>query len=419
MIDTTESMQPAIDNLKTSLNTKIIPTILNGDSAKGIPAIPGAHLGLGTFRDVPWLPWGLTTDEPYSWRFRIAGATVYGNVAPPRDNGGVLQAPESVEKILGSLQAAGGGDAPEAAGLALFMAATDRPVRLGNGGLWPPAQHPLWGAYSESTWGPQCGAVGRVGRACFRAGKLPIFAVITDAAFHNGATPANDYLPAGVPSGVGGAKTYQEVVAALQSASAKVVGVPLNTGLPGAAAFDLGKLARDTGSVYQTPGGVAKPLVAERDSTSGELSDELVRLIGLLAGQGLNNVTTVRSNYACPGNMDCTGDNIPDHAYENPQVGAEPGPFNAVQLISSVRPVEVPPPAAKPYLSVDASTFYGVRGDATVEFEVTAENTVVKPTRTVVVRVLLEVQTPSGLSLGGPEGVKVIYLVIPPGSTIQ
>ncbi len=72
----------------------------------------------------------------------------------------------------------------------------------------------------------------------------------------------------------------------------------------------------------------------------------------------------------------------------------------------------------KPYTSVDTTTFYGVRGDATVEFEVFARNTVLKPQALTVVRAILRVQTPGGQALGGPDGVKVIYLVIPPYSIV-
>ena len=36
------------------------------------------------------------------------------------------------------------------------------------------------------------------------------------------------------------------------------------------------------------------------------VSDEVVRLIGKLVGQGLNNVTTKTTNYDCPGAVDCT-----------------------------------------------------------------------------------------------------------------
>ncbi|MCA9643840.1 MAG: hypothetical protein KC492_24270, partial [Myxococcales bacterium] len=66
-----------------------------------------------------------------------------------------------------------------------------------------------------------------------------------------------------------------------------------------------------------------------------------------------------------------------------------------------------------PYSTIDATTFYGVRGDKTVEFEVTAENTVIKPKVLTVLRALLRVQTPGGQALGGTDGIKVIYLVIP------
>ncbi len=426
LIDTTTSMQPAIDNIKASLDTEIIPTVLNGDktAVPEIPAIPGAWIGIGDFKDVNWSPWGIPGDYVYGFKFDLGGSTVYGNVSPPIDNGGVLGAPDNVRTILDSLTAIGGGDSPESTTQALWLASTNQDYRaVGGGEPWPPNENPptcgMPVCFDAADWRAKCDDPSQLGRACFRPGKLPIFVIVTDAGFHNGPTAPFDYVvpPDRPPSGtaVNGTKTYAQVLKSMNDISAKVVGVSVDTGLPGQARNDLIDLAQQTGSLFFDPkfGGAEKPLVTEKDTRTGDVSTEVVRLIGLLAGQGLNNVTTVTTNYDCDGGKDCNGDGAPDPAYHNFPDGPTSMPFDASRLIKDVHTV---PSMAnpKPYASLNASTFFGVRGDATVEFEVVAENNLIQTNQIVVVRALLRVQTPTGLALGGPAGVKVIYLVIPP-----
>ena len=431
LIDTTNSMQPAIDNIKSSLDSSIIPTILNGDATATpeIPAIPGAWIGIGDFKDVPWAPWGIPGDRIYGFKFDLgadAGGTVYGNMSPPNSSGGVFTAPDNVRDILNSLAASGGGDSPEAASQALFLASTNEDYRaVGGGEPWPPNDPPGSGNFDAAEWRKSCDDASKLGRACFRPGKLPIFVIVTDAGFHNGPTdgpmpaPNFDYVvpPAMPPSGtaVNGTRTYEEVLAAMNQISAKIVGVSVDTGTPGQARADLIDLAEQTGSKFFDAkfGGSEKPLVTEQDTSTGDVSAEVVRLIGLLAGQGLNNVTTVTNNYDCQGGVDCTGDGSPDPEYHNFTDAVTSMPFDAAQLIKSVDTVESTANPL-PYASRSESVFFGVRGDATVEFEVVADNQVLNPSNIVVVRAILRVQTPTGLALGGADGVKVIYLVVPP-----
>ncbi len=420
LIDTTQSMQPAIDNVKSSLDTSIIPAILNGDPAANppIPAIPGAWIGIGTFRDVPWLPWGVAGDNIYSFFFNLSGTQVYGNMAAPKTVGGKFVAPDNVKQILGSLSASGGGDAPEGTTQALWMAALNKPYRAyAGGGPWPP--NPTTGTYDATKWLAKCSDPNAIGRACFRPGKLPVFVIITDAAFHNGPAASYDYVepPGSPPTGnpVAGDVKYSDTISALKSINAKVVGVSVNTGAPGVARHDLIDLATQTGSLYaeeQFGKVTQKPLVTDKDTADGNVSSEVARLIGLLAGEGLKDVTTVHENYSCPGGVDCNGDGVVDPKYENFTDKNTGKPFDATQLITAIKPVKVA--TNPPYSNIDATTFYGVRGDATVQFEVFAQNKVLKTTQTTVVEVLLHVQTPAGQALGGKDGVKTIYLVIPP-----
>lgn len=402
MVDTTASMQPAIDSLKQSISTKVIPSILNGDANANppIPPIDDAWVGIGSVRDVPWTPYGQAGDDIYRHRFDINGQAIVGNVTPPIKQGNTFLAPDNVSKILGSLTAAGGGDGPEATTQALWMAATNGLYAATIGGVWSPA----------NPYPAPCGDISMFGAPCFRKDAIPVFVIVTDAAFHNGPLANNNYDP----TKVGGTKPYTDATAALNAAHAKIVGVPVNTGAAGAARADLGDLAKETGSLYHDPafGGTDRALVSETDVTSGGVSDEVVRLLGLLSGAGLHDVTTDRESYSCAGGVDCTGDGKIDLAYANPPVMAGGEPFDASKLITSVKPVESDAVPA-PYGSLDSATFFNVRGNAELTFRVHAKNNVWAPESLVVLRAKILVETPSGQLLGGAKGVKLVYFVIP------
>ncbi len=402
LVDTTASMQPAIDSLKASISTKVIPGLLNGDPAANppIPPIGDAWIGAGSVRDVPWGGYGQPGDDVYRHRFDVAGQTIVGNVTPPLPQGNGFVAPDNVTKILGSLTAAGGGDGPEATTQALWMASTNGLYTNTFGGLWSPA----------NPYPAPCDDLDKIGVPCFRKDAIPIFVIVSDAPFHNGPLAAHNYDAAKV----GGTRTYTEAVDAINAMSGKVVGVPVNTGTAGAARADLTDLATKTGSAYHDPsfGGTDRALVSQTDVTSGEVSDEVVRLLGLLSGAGLHDVTTARANYSCAGGVDCNGDGKTDLAYENPPVMAGGAPFDASKLISAVAPIEsnqVP----KPYSSLDKATFFGVRGAADLSFRVHAKNDLWAPNTLVVLRAKILVQTPAGQLLGGANGVKLVYFVLP------
>lgn len=402
MVDTTDSMQPAIDNVAGSLEDTILPALLNGDpdAKPPIPSIPGAWVGVGEMRDIPWSPWGAKDDDVYRNAFRLDGAggpVTLGNVAPPEGTAPDYEAPDDVVRILDSLSASGGGDSPEGTTQALWTAATGKTYEATLGGYWK----------SEA---PSCADATFRGAPCFRPDALPLFVIVTDAPFHNGPVSTFDYDA----SMTGGTRSYDEVVEALETLGGKVIGVPVDTGTPGAARADLTDLAERTGSTYFDPafGGAEHPLVSAQDTASGQVSTEVVRLVGLLAGQGLHNVTTLTQNYACPGGVDCDGDGAPDPAYENPVMDPDTEPFDASKLITKVEPVPVDV-TPMPYADLDETTFYGVRGEATVTFRVHAVNEVLDPPVLTVLRAKIQVQTPKGQRLGGADGEKVVYLVVP------
>ena len=402
LVDTTASMQPAIDALKTSLSSTIIPTILNGDfnANPPIPPIGDAWVGAGEVRDVPWGAYGQPGDTIYRSRFTIGGKAVAGTVAPPVKNGPKLDPPANVQAILGSLAAAGGGDGPEATTQALWIASTNKPYAATGLGVWTP----------EQPYPAPCSDPGMFGVPCFRPASLPVFVIVTDAPLHNGPVAAHAYDPVVA----GGTRTYAETINALDAIHARVVGVPVAGGNPGAARADLSDLAKKTGSLYHDPafGGSDKPLVPDADVASGEVSKEVVRLLGLLAGAGLHDVTTSKASYDCAGGVDCTGDGAPDPEHHNPELTPGQGPFDASSLITKVATVasQINP---LPYGSLDEETFFGVRGDAEVTFRVHARNDSLKPSTLLVLRALIRVETPTGQILGGKDGVKPVYFVIP------
>ena len=411
LVDTTASMQPAIDALEASLASTILPTILNGDlSAKPpIPPIDDAWIGIGTVRDLPWPPYGQPGDDAYRNAFDLGGARVLGDVAPPVKQNGAWAPPTSVATILASLTASGGGDGPEAMTQALWLAAANQPfAAVGPSDFWNPAA--AWSNGSPTPPYPAtCAAPGARGVPCFRAQSLPIFVLVSDAALHAGPKPGNDY-----GADTTGTRTYAEAVASLKAIDAKVVGVPVAGGNPGAARADMKDLAEKTGSLYHDAsfGGADLPLVPSDDVTNGAVSKEVVRQLGLLAGAGLHDVTTTRASYDCAGGVDCNDDGQVDLEYHNPKLGPGAAPFDASTLITAVATVA----SAKsplPYASLDATSFYGVRGAAEVTFRVHARNDVLKPPSLVVLRALIRVQTPTGQLLGGKGGVRLVYFVVP------
>ena len=109
------------------------------------------------------------------------------------------------------------------------------------------------------------------------------------------------------------------------------------------------------------------------------------------------------------------GDGTVDVADDNKIVPPATTPFDAEQLIKAVEPL----PSTKvplPYKNLDATTFYGVKGDAEVTFRVRAKNDVIKPSSLLVVRAELRVQTPKGIVLGGKDGAPHDYTLLAPGA---
>ncbi len=165
LMDTTGSMGDEIANLKTSLNTTVIPAIRT--------TIPDAWFGVGRHDDYPIAPYGDTG----------SGDVVYRNLIDMTDP---ATGSAAITTAVNSLNLHYGYDWPESQAQALWAIAT------GSGlGTYAPAH--------------ACATAGRFGYPCFRPGTVPIVVLLTDAPFHNGPEPGFDYSGASFP---GGSTTY-------------------------------------------------------------------------------------------------------------------------------------------------------------------------------------------------------------------
>lgn len=285
LVDTTGSMGTAITNVRSSLSTMIVPAVQ--------AAIADVVMGVGDYRDFPVDPYG----DPGDWAFTMRQAMTPDVAA--------------VQTALNALRAGGGNDGPESALEGLHGAAV--------GGSCPDG----------------------FGQACFRNDSHPIIVLVTDAEMHNGPGGANAY------SGIAGAHTFTETVAALNARSVKVVGVavdpapfPFPIPVPLAARPHLLELARGTSSrslsgaetVYDAPGG----------SVSRAVVDGIADLVG------------------------ATTQDVDSATRDDP---SDAEGVDARRFIQEVRPLR-----ATRATRFDATTFYGVAGGTTITFQVTFGN---------------------------------------------
>lgn len=198
LVDVTGSMMEEIEQIRSRLSDTIAPGIAT--------SIPDVRFSLGEYAEFPVPPYGDLSDRP----FRLVTSSTADLV--------VLQ------RGLDSLVLESGGDGPESAIEALYLASTGE----GLGVIVPPRR---------------C-ATGTVGYPCFRATGSRIFVWITDAASHNGPFGENPYDDSVAPR----PHQYEETIAALNGIGAKVLGLYSGFGDP-AERGHLEEVARRTGAV--------------------------------------------------------------------------------------------------------------------------------------------------------------------------
>lgn len=358
LIDTTGSMQDAIDNVSSSLSN--IATQIR-------MRIPNVELGVGQYRDFPnavglggFNDYGSAGDMPYAHEQDITADI------------------PSVQAALSRLSAGGGADTPESASEALYQVAT------GEGETWTF----MSGASPFVLPRKACPAVPdevgrRVGYPCFRPDSLPIVVLVTDAPFHNGPGGSNSYTGiTPMPH------FFDQSVAVLNQIGARFIGVAVGTG----GRDDERAAATMTGTVDL----MGNPLVY--DASGGTVSNAIVEGIETLAGRTPQDVDAISEN-----------------------VAGNPDNFDATMFISAITPVEgynggqSGPIPGVTYRDKDDQYFYDLVPGTTAEFDVRFVNSVRPPAATAqIFRATIIVRGNSVARLDS----RNVYIVVPPDGAI-
>lgn len=203
VVDATGSMGPAINNIRTNLNSLI--STIKAD-------VPEAHFGVAAAQDFPVDPYGASTNTPVK-------------VSP---NGFMTPDITKTQAAVDALTTDDGKDSPEALIPALHKVLANEATFWPNGGYQAP-------------FAPGVGDYGALG---FRSDALPILVLITDAAAHNGRRMACADSPfqacrAGCCTATQAslhdeypfaAADADDLVAEMQGRGAKFIGVALNDG---------------------------------------------------------------------------------------------------------------------------------------------------------------------------------------------
>lgn len=227
LVDTTQSMQQEIDQIRDNLRDRLAPGIRS--------TIRDSQLGVASFGDFPSEPCGDDGDVPFTL-----------NLPVTNDIG-------RVQAAVRALVAGGGNDNPEAQVEALFQVATG----AGRGPLIPPS----FGCPS-----------GGFGYPCFREDALPIVLLFSDAPFHDGPLGMNPYT-CSLP--VRPAR-YREAVDALTTRGVRVMGLYSGAG---EGREDLDAIARDTNAIDSS----GNPIVFDIGLNGTGLSESVVQAIRTLA----------------------------------------------------------------------------------------------------------------------------------------
>ena len=326
LVDTTGSMTAALNNVRTSLATQIVPAIND--------AIADAVMGVGDFRD-----YYDSSPGADPMMFGGPGDYVYMN------RQSMTADTAAVQSALNALRIGGGNDGPESSTEALYLAAAGT-----------------------------CSGGSGFGQACFRSMSHPIIVHVTDAPFHNGPGNSNPYLPAF------NLHTFSQMTAALNAQNVKIVGAAIGTMIFGIASYssedDLNATAMATMSR------AADGSTTVYRAAGGRVSDQVVAGISDLVGASTQDVSARK--------LDDTTDTV-----------------DATMFITAITPTL----SSRPVNHMDATTFYGVPGGATITFDVTFVNTTTPATsRVQLYRAFIEVfDVASGTALDR----RNVYIVIP------
>ena len=248
LVDTTGSMGGAITNVRTSLST---PTTGIIDRVR--TEIADVQFGVGGYDDYPVGGYGdpASGDRAYYHLQDITASTT------------------DAQAGVNMLATHYGVDGPESGVAAMWSATTGMGLAGASG----------WTSSRAASSVGACPA-GTFGWPCFRSGAVPIIVLISDIYQHNGPVgiDENPYSDAIIG---GHAPTYLELVAALNSARVRVIGVAVSGG--GRAQME--RMATDTGAVD----GTGVPLVST--ASSGSVSAAVIDQIRTLANSSIFDIS--------------------------------------------------------------------------------------------------------------------------------
>ncbi len=180
LVDTTQSFDGEISQLQRTLTASVIPQLR--------ARVESLSIGVSSFQDMPFSPWGLPTDRPFTLQ-----------VAQTSNSLRVSGAVQMLNRPLGN-----GGDRPESWAEALYQVGTGAGLDVGARVLVPPFVPQAL---------PDTGSLGGVG---YREHSSRVVVLITDAPTHDG----SEY-----GSVAAGAHSLAAAVTALQALHARVVGI--------------------------------------------------------------------------------------------------------------------------------------------------------------------------------------------------
>lgn len=293
--------------------------------------IEGVRRGLRD-RVVP----GVRAAIPDAW----FGVALFGEFpVPPHAREGSIVGPyllrSQITSDIGRVEVAledtpvwGNLDDPEAAIEAVYQVAT-------GAGLRP---------FIEPSFG--C-ATGGAGGACFRPNSFHVVLLVTDAPMHNGppgVSPISNYAFTPSPH------SYADALAALTAVDAIVIGLGASDPLRPAPMAHLRALCRDSGGVD----GAGEPLAFDIGGDGDGIGEQVVAAIQRLA-EGV------------PLEVDAVVEDRPGDT------------FDARTLVVAVRPSAAEPPSG--VVSMDATTFHGVRPGTRLTFELELDVSSLPPSR--------------------------------------
>jgi hypothetical protein len=398
LIDTTASMQAAIDDVNASLMTI---------AAEVARVVPDAQFGVGHFDDFPVAPYGDNPGEMLGFYviplracffpFECSGPGAFcaspgycantrsltRDDAPYTHDQDITGDLARVNAALG-LRVNAGNDIPESGTEAVYLAASGMGLtypntRTGTSTIPPKTCPPVAGETEP-----------RRGYPCFRPGALPIFVTVTDAPFHNGtsATTVDWTIPYSGAVGAS-AHSFTQAVDALTALGARAIGVNVGTGAGGTAAgADLTQLAMRTGTVSSS----GSPLVYT--GTASMTADQIIAGIRSVVSGTPQDVSTRTTN-----------------------VAGNPDDFDATLFIQSIVPLEgynmgrMGPMPGITYASRDATTFYQVIPGTEVEFTVDFWNDVRMPAATAQIFRARIIVVGNGVA---DLDERQVYIVVPP-----